>query len=77
MEHNVAFAREDYTLEQLLTAFLRARTDYMLIIDADEKLIGYAELNTLISVLFNRELKDDFENDDSSMLVSRRDLTRK
>ena len=77
MEHNVAFAREDYTLEQLLTAFLRARTDYMLIIDADEKLIGYAELNTLISVLFNRELKDDFENDDSSMFVSRRDLTRK
>ena len=46
----------------------------MLIINADEQLVGYAELNTLISVLFNREIKDDFENDDSSLLVSRRDL---
>ncbi len=74
MEHKVAFAREDYTLEQLLAVFLRARTDYVLIINADEQLVGYAELNTLISVLFNREIKDDFENDDSSLLVSRRDL---
>ena len=74
MEHNVAFAREDYTLEQLLAAFLRARTDYILIINAEEQLVGYAELSTLISVLFNREIKDDFESDDSSLLVSRRDL---
>lgn len=77
MEHNVAFAREDYTLEQLLITFLRARTDYVLIIDKNEKLIGYAELSTLISVLFNRELRDDFENDDSSLHVSQRDLTQK
>jgi CBS domain containing-hemolysin-like protein len=74
MEHEVAFARDDYTLEQLLAVFLRAHTDYVLIIDADEQLVGYAELNTLIAVLFNREIKDDFSDDASSMLVSRREF---
>lgn len=72
MEHNVAFARVDYTLEQLLAVFLRARTDYVLIIDDNEKLLGYAELNTLIAVLFSREVKDDFDNDASSFAVARR-----
>jgi len=72
MEHNVAFARVDYTLEQLLAVFLRARTDYVLIIDDKEKLLGYAELNTLIAILFNREIKDDFDNDASSFAVARR-----
>ena len=74
MEHNVAFARADYTLEQLLAVFLRNNTDYVLIIDDKEQLLGYAELDTLIAVLFNRELKDDFSDDTSSSLVAKRDL---
>ena len=72
MEHKIAFARMDYTLEQLLAVFLRANTDYVLIIDAKEKLRGYADLDTLIAVLFNREIKDDFDNDDSSTAVALR-----
>lgn len=72
METGVAFARYDYTLEQLLAVFLRNRTDYVLIIDDKEKLLGYAELGTLISVLFNREIKDDFDNDTSSSAVANR-----
>lgn len=75
MEHEVAFARTDYTLEQLLAVFLRAHTDYVLIIDGKENLVGYAELSTLIAILFNREIKDDFSDDSSSMSVSRRDLS--
>jgi CBS domain containing-hemolysin-like protein len=73
MEHNVAFARTDYTLEELLAVFLRNHTDYVLIIDSNEKLLGYAELDTLIAVLFNREIKDDFDNDASSFAVARRE----
>ena len=73
MEHNVAFARIDYTLEELLAVFLRSHTDYVLIIDNNEKLLGYAELSTLIAVLFNREIKDDFDNDASSFAVARRE----
>ena len=74
MEHEVAFARDDYTLEQLLAVFLRNHTDYVLIIDKNEKLLGYAELDTLIAVLFNREIRDDFSDDDSSLAVSKRNL---
>lgn len=72
MEHNVAFAREDYTLEQLLAVFLRNHTDYVLIINDKEQLVGYAELDTLIAVLFNREIKDDFDGDSSSIKVAQR-----
>lgn len=74
MEHKVVFARDDYTLEQLLAVFLRNHTDYVLIIDKNESLLGYAELNTLIAILFNREIKDDFADDDSSISVSRREM---
>ncbi len=74
MEHNVVFARDDYSLEQLLAVFLRNHTDYVFIIDKDENLLGYAELNTLIAILFNREVKDDFEDDASSISVSRREI---
>ena len=74
MEHNVVFAREDYTLEQLLAVFLRNHTDYVFIIDEKENLLGYAELNSLIAILFNREIKDDFDDDSSSISVSRRDI---
>ena len=74
MSHDVVFARDDYTLEQLLAVFLRNHTDYVFIIDKDENLLGYAELNTLIAILFNREIKDDFEDDISSISVSRREI---
>lgn len=74
MSHDVVFARDDYTLEQLLAVFLRNHTDYVFIIDKDENLLGYAELDTLIAVLFNREIKDDFEDDSSSISVSRREI---
>lgn len=74
MEHDVSFARDDYTLEQLLAVFLRNHTDYVLIIDKNEQLLGYAELNTLIAILFNREIKDDFSDDASSNLVASREL---
>ena len=74
MSHDVVFARDDYTLEQLLAVFLRNHTDYVFIIDKDENLLGYAELDTLIAVLFNREIKDDFEDDSSSISVSRREF---
>ena len=74
MEHNVVFAREDYTLEQLLAVFLRNHTDYVLVIDKNDKLLGYAELSSLIAILFNREIKDDFENDASSISVANREL---
>lgn len=74
MEHDVAFAREDYSLEQLLAVFLRNHTDYVLIIDQEENLIGYAELATLVSIIFNRDIHDDFTDDSSSTAVSRRNL---
>ena len=74
MSHDVVFARDDYSLEQLLAVFLRNHTDYVFIIDKDENLLGYAELDTLIAVLFNREIKDDFEDDSSSISVSRREF---
>lgn len=74
MSHDVVFARDDYTLEQLLAAFLRNHTDYIFIIDKDENLLGYAELDTLMAILFNREIKDDFEDDSSSISVSRREI---
>jgi CBS domain containing-hemolysin-like protein len=74
MSHDVVFARDDYSLEQLLAVFLRNHTDYVFIIDKDENLLGYAELDTLIAVLFNREIKDDFADDSSSISVSRREI---
>ena len=69
---NVFFARSDYSLEMLLTAFVRTGSSYMIVIDKNAHVIGGVSLDELIATLFGHHLRDSFNADDSPYSVARR-----
>ena len=72
MSTDVFFVRTDYTLEMLLATFLRTNSSYCIVINRDEKIEGYVTLDTLMYVLFGREIADSFDNDSSAAAVAKR-----
>ena len=68
----VFFVRTDYTLEMLLATFLRTNSSYCIVINRDEKIEGYVTLDTLMYVLFGREIADSFDNDSNATAVAKR-----
>ncbi len=72
MSTDVYFVRTDYTLEMLLATFLRTESSYCIVIDREEKIKGYVTLDTLMYVLFSREISDSFDNDASAPAVAKR-----
>ena len=69
---NVFFARSDYSLEMLLTAFVRTNSTYMIVIDKNAHIIGSVSLDELIATLYGHHLRDSFNTDDSPYSVARR-----
>ena len=69
---DVYYVRADYSLEMLLAAFIRNNTSYCLVIDRDEKIQGFVTLDTLMYVLFGREIADSFSDDASQYAVATR-----
>lgn len=69
---NVFFARSDYSLEMLLTAFIRTNSTYMIVIDKIAHVVGSVSLDELIATLYGRHLRDSFSSDDSPYSVARR-----
>ena len=72
MSTDVFFVRTDYTLEMLLATFLRTNSSYCIVINRDEKIEGYVTLDTLMYVLFGREIADSFDNDSNATAVAKR-----
>ena len=72
MSTDVVFVRADYTLEMLLATFLRTNSSYCIVVDRDAKIKGFITLDTLMFVLFGREIADSFDNDSSVFAVAKR-----
>lgn len=72
MSTDVFFVRTDYTLGMLLATFLRTNSSYCIVINRDEKIEGYVTLDTLMYVLFGREIADSFDNDSNATAVAKR-----
>ena len=72
MDTNVSFVRADYTLEMLLATFIRTDSSYCIVIDKQENIKGFVTLDTLMYVLFGREITDSFDNDASATAVAKR-----
>ena len=72
MSTDVFFVRADYTLEMLLATFVRTNSSYCIVVDKDAKIKGFVTLDTLMFVLFGREIADSFDNDSSAFAVAKR-----
>ena len=72
MSTDVYFVRADYTLEMLLATFIRTNSSYCIVVDKNANIKGDVTLDTLIFVLFGREIADSFDNDASALAVAKR-----
>ena len=72
IEKDVYFARADYSLKMLLATIIRTEASYIVVVDRDAHVVGSVSLDTLMSVLFGRRIKDSFASDDSPFSVARR-----
>ena len=74
VDKNVIYAREDYTLDQMLRAFLRSGNNYCIVIDDNAAIVGYLTLERLIFVLCGEEfsLKDFLADSDPSAVIERK-----
>jgi CBS domain containing-hemolysin-like protein len=72
MSTDVFFVRADYTLEMLLATFLRTDSSYCIVINRDENIEGFVTLDTLMFVLFGRDITDSFDNDSNASAVAKR-----
>jgi len=72
MSTDVHFVRADYSLEMLLATFLRTGDSYCIVVDREAKIKGYVTLDTLMFVLFGREITDNFDNDALVSAVAQR-----
>lgn len=67
LDKDIMFIRDDYTVEEIFSAFLRSEKSYALVIDKNKKLVGCLSLERLFAQLFDfkpiTDCFDDFNPD--------------
>ncbi len=71
MSHDLCFVRADYSYEMLLTAFIRANNNFALVVDREEKVVGYVTLSDLMEELFGAST-ETFSADNNLEAVAKR-----
>ncbi len=72
IQRKVAFVRGDYSLEMVISTFLRMHTDYCIVLDKEMEIQGCLTLGDVTTLLFNREITDSFDSDASPFAVAHR-----
>lgn len=73
LDPNVYYVRADYSLEQVLAAFLRTNCYFFLVIDREARLVGMLTYEMLTDYLLGGEVADDFDRDNDRGAVAKRD----
>ncbi len=72
IEKEVCFVRGDYSLEMLLSAFLRSNQNFAIVVDHQGKIIGFVTLAHLMLKLFGTWPDETFEEDSNLSAVAAR-----
>ena len=74
IDRNVCFVRADYSLDMLLSAFLRTNNNFCIVIDHTGEICGYVSLAMFILRFFGSDIIDNFELDaDKNAVLARRE----
>ncbi len=73
LDKNLFYVRADYSIEQLLSTFLRSNCGYALVIDEKMHILGSVTLERLFSMIFGIQ-PDDFCADDDPWSVANRQI---
>lgn len=74
LDPNVYYVRADYSLEQVLAAFLRTNCYFFLVIDKTARLVGMLTYEMLTDYLLGGEIVDKFDQDNNRMAVAQRQV---
>lgn len=72
LDPSIYYIRGDYTLEQVLAAFLRTNCYFFLVVDGFGRTIGMLTFARLISFLFGDTITDHFQRDNDRLAVAKR-----
>lgn len=72
LDPGIYYIRSDYTLEQVLAAFLRVNCYFFLVVDHYGRTIGMLTFARLISFLFGDTITDHFQQDNDRLAVAKR-----
>lgn len=74
LDPGIYYIREDYTLEQVMDAFLRTNCYFFLVVDKYGRIIGILNFTDFCKFLFGRDVNMDFERDNDRLAVANRQL---
>ena len=72
LDEKVYYMRENYTLSEALSAFLRTSSYFFMVVNSDGQVVGLLTLKMLIKRMLGELPEDDFDNDDDAMAVAKR-----
>lgn len=72
LDPGIYYIRSNYTLEQVLAAFLRVNCYFFLVVDHYGRTIGMLTFARLISFLFGDTITDHFQQDNDRLAVAKR-----
>ena len=72
LDENVFYMRDDYTLSQALSAFLRTNSYFFMVVNHDGQVVGLLTLKMLLSRLLGELPEDNFSDDKAVMAVAKR-----
>ena len=72
LDENVYYMRENYTLTQAMSAFLRTNSYFFMVVNTGGKITGLLTLKMLIEKLLGDLPEDNFSSDEDIMSVAKR-----
>ena len=72
LDEKVYYMRENYTLSEALSAFLRTSSYFFMVVNSDGQVVGLLTLKMLIKRMLGELPEDDFDNDDDATAVAKR-----
>ena len=72
LDENVFYMRDDYTLSQALSAFLRTNSYFFMVVNHDGQVVGLLTLKMLLKKLLGEVPEDEFSGDKDVMTVAKR-----
>lgn len=72
LDKNVYYMRDNYSLNEALSAFLRTNSYFFMVVNTDGQIVGLLTLKMLLKRLLGELPEDDFSGDDDVMSVAKR-----
>lgn len=72
LDKKVCFMREDYSLMEALSAFLRTNSYFFMVVNRDGQVVGLITFKMVVEKIIGKVPEEDFNGDGDAMLVAKR-----